>query len=64
MEESVKVKPDKIQFDELMLKIRNGNIRIPDFQREFVWERTQIISLFDSRGQPLTNNKRSLCALA
>ncbi|MBT3193739.1 MAG: DUF262 domain-containing protein, partial [Verrucomicrobia bacterium] len=48
MEEAVKVKPDDMQFDELMLKIRNGQIRIPDFQREFVWERSQIISLLDS----------------
>ena len=32
-EEPVRVKPDNMQFDELMLKIRNGQIRIPDFQR-------------------------------
>lgn len=48
MEEPIKVKPDDMQFDELMLKVRNGQIRIPDFQREFVWERSQIISLLDS----------------
>jgi len=48
MEEPIKVKPDSMHFDELMLKIRNGHIRIPDFQREFVWERSQIISLLDS----------------
>lgn len=48
MPETIKVKPDDMQFDELMLKVRNGQIRIPDFQREFVWERTQIISLLDS----------------
>ena len=48
MLETVKVKPGDMQFDELMLKIRNGQIRIPDFQREFVWERSQIINLLDS----------------
>jgi hypothetical protein len=48
MSETVKVKPDDMQFDELMVKIRNGQIRIPDFQREFVWDRSQIISLLDS----------------
>lgn len=48
MEEAIKVKPSDMQFDELMLKVRNGQIRIPDFQREFVWERSQIISLLDS----------------
>ena len=47
-EEAIRVKPDKMQFDELMLKIRNGQIRIPDFQREFVWERSQIIRRLDS----------------
>lgn len=48
MEEPIKVKPDDMQFEELMLKVRSGQIRIPDFQREFVWERSQIISLLDS----------------
>lgn len=42
------VKPDQIQFNELMLKVENRSIRIPDFQREFVWDRNQILSLLDS----------------
>ena len=48
MDELAKVKPDKMGFGELMLNIQNGKIRIPDFQREFVWELSQIISLLDS----------------
>ena len=55
-EEAIRVKPDKMQFDELMLKIRNGQIRIPDFQREFVWERSQIIRLLDSVYPPCAKN--------
>lgn len=48
MDELAKVKPDTMRFDELMVNIRNGKIRIPDFQREFVWELSQIIRLLDS----------------
>jgi hypothetical protein len=43
-----KVKPDQIQFNELMMKVGNGDVRIPDFQREFVWDRSQILKLLDS----------------
>lgn len=48
MDELAKVKPETMRFDALMLNIRDGKIRIPDFQREFVWELSQIISLLDS----------------
>ena len=37
-----------MSFDILMSQIKEGRIKIPDFQREFVWERSQIISLLDS----------------
>lgn len=43
-----KIKPDDMSFDTLMTQIKNGYIKIPDFQRDFVWERTQIIDLLDS----------------
>lgn len=45
---SEKIKPDDMSFDTLMTQIKNGYIKIPDFQRDFVWERTQIIDLLDS----------------
>lgn len=48
MDELARVKPDTMRFDELMFNIRNGKIRMPDFQREFVWDLSQIISLLDS----------------
>ena len=48
MDELAKVKPDTMRFDALMLNVRDGKIRVPDFQREFVWELSQIISLLDS----------------
>ncbi len=43
-----KIKPDDMSFQVLMDNIKEGNIKIPDFQRDFVWERTQIIDLLDS----------------
>ena len=43
-----KVKIDSLSFQELMLYVKKGDIRIPNFQREFVWELSQIISLLDS----------------
>lgn len=43
-----KIKPDDMSFDKLMHQIKEGHIKIPDFQREFVWERSQILSLLDS----------------
>lgn len=43
-----KVKTESVSFNELMVKVENGEIRIPDFQREFVWDRSQILNLLDS----------------
>jgi hypothetical protein len=43
-----KIKPSDMTFDVLMHEIKEGHIKIPDFQREFVWERSQILSLLDS----------------
>lgn len=48
MSELAKVKPETMRFDQLMLNIRDGKIRIPNFQRDFVWEQSQIIRLLDS----------------
>lgn len=36
------------KFDKIKLKILEGNIKIPPFQRHFVWENVQIINLLDS----------------
>ena len=37
-----------IKIDRLRSKIIEGNIKIPPFQREFVWKQEQIIELLDS----------------
>lgn len=43
-----KIEPRDISFETLMNHVRNGLIKIPDFQREFVWSKKQIVDLLDS----------------
>ncbi|MDH5718728.1 MAG: DUF262 domain-containing protein [Spirochaetia bacterium] len=45
---SEKIKPDDIGFENLMQDLKNGQIKIPDFQRDFVWTSQQIVNLLDS----------------
>jgi len=42
------VKPEIVFIFELIDEIRNGRIRIPRFQRPFVWRRDQMLDLLDS----------------
>ncbi|TAE75264.1 MAG: DUF262 domain-containing protein [Bacteroidetes bacterium] len=48
MESKISVKPDKIRLLNLLENVGNGEIQIPIFQRDFVWETKQIMDLFDS----------------
>ena len=43
-----KIRVVEHKLSELMNDMKQGRIRIPRFQREFVWERTRITSLLDS----------------
>ncbi len=49
------VKPEVVIIDELFEEIAAGRLRIPGFQRPFVWRPSDMISLFDSlyRGYPI-----------
>lgn len=40
--------PSVDRIDDLAKRILNGDIYLPKFQRDFVWERSQIIDLLDS----------------
>src|SRR5260370_16092224 len=40
--------PSVDRIDELAGRILNGDILLPKFQRDFVWEKSQIIDLLDS----------------
>lgn len=55
MKESITVRPDKIRLINLLEDIKNGRIKIPIFQRDFVWDARQMKELFDSmeKGYPI-----------
>ena len=48
-------KPDSFKLGELRGKIENGDITIPQFQRQFVWSLDNCAKLFDSifKGYPV-----------
>ncbi len=48
--------PSVDRIDDLAKRILTGDIYLPRFQREFVWERSQVIELLDSvaRNYPST----------
>jgi Protein of unknown function DUF262 len=49
------IDPGKYSFPTLMNDIENGRVRLPPFQREFVWSPTKVIDLMDSiyKGFPI-----------
>jgi len=51
----INVKPDKDRLINLISEIENGSIKIPVFQRDFVWKSSQMLQLFDSilKGYPI-----------
>lgn len=55
MAEVHKITPTNPRLASLLADVTKGNIKIPVFQREFVWEDEQIMSLLDSiyRGYPV-----------
>jgi uncharacterized protein with ParB-like and HNH nuclease domain len=50
-----KITPSNPRIASLLSDVTKGNIKIPVFQREFVWNDEQIMSLLDSiyRGYPV-----------
>lgn len=48
-------KPQINRLEELVLQVRSGEIKLPKFQRPFVWKESDIIKLFDSiyNGYPI-----------
>jgi hypothetical protein len=49
------IDPGKYSFPTLMNDIENGRVRLPTFQREFVWSPGKVIDLVDSvyKGYPI-----------
>lgn len=51
----IRLDPTVVHLDDLLDDIAQGKVRVPDFQRPFVWRPEQMIELFDSieRGFPI-----------
>lgn len=49
------VKPDIVFLEDLLGEVASGKLRVPKFQRPFVWRPEQMLDLFDSieRGYPI-----------
>lgn len=48
-------KPEVLRLEELAISVKAGEIKLPRFQRPFVWKRPEILKLLDSiyRGYPI-----------
>ena len=44
--QNIRVTPDLLR--NLVVAVGKGEYRIPQFQREFVWEKNKVVQLFDS----------------
>lgn len=43
-----KIKVDELRLSDIIHDIEHGHLRIPRFQRDFVWERSKVVKLLDS----------------
>lgn len=50
-----KLKPDSMSYEDLIDEVDNGLIKVPAFQRDFVWQLKDVVSLLDSiyHGYPI-----------
>ena len=48
-------KPEILRIEELVIKVKQGDIKLPKFQRPFVWKKDDILKLLDSvyNGYPI-----------
>lgn len=48
-------RPDILRIEELVIRVRGGDIKLPKFQRPFVWTRDSVLTLWDSiyNGYPI-----------
>lgn len=53
--DSMSIKPDREDINGIFDKLLNGDISIPTFQRDYIWNNSQIKSFFDSilKGYPV-----------
>ena len=48
-------KPDIQRIEEIVTSVKDGYVRLPRFQRPFVWKRKEVLRLLDSiyKGYPI-----------
>jgi hypothetical protein len=53
--EDFTVRPEVLLLEELLAEVRSGRLRVPRFQRPYVWRPDQMLDLYDSieRGYPI-----------
>src|ERR1017187_5488066 len=47
-EEAPEIKPQGLHLRDLLKWVRQGRVRVPNFQRDFTWDRGRMLGLFDS----------------
>lgn len=47
-EEAPEITPQVLHLRDLLKWVRQGRIRVPNFQRDFTWDRSRMLNLFDS----------------
>ncbi|AUX46507.1 hypothetical protein SOCE26_080130 [Sorangium cellulosum] len=47
-EEAPEITPQVLHLRDLLKWVRQGRIRVPNFQRDFTWDRQRMLNLFDS----------------
>lgn len=48
IEEAPEITPQVLHLRDLLKWVRQGRIRVPNFQRDFTWDRSRMLNLFDS----------------
>jgi uncharacterized protein with ParB-like and HNH nuclease domain len=47
-EEAPEITPQVLHLRDLLKWVRQGRVRVPNFQRDFTWDRQRMLTLFDS----------------
>ena len=48
IEEAPEITPQVLHLRDLLKWVRQGRVRVPNFQRDFTWDRGRMLNLFDS----------------
>src|ERR1035438_3293014 len=48
IEDAPEITPQVLHLRDLLKWVRQGRVRVPNFQRDFTWDRGRMLSLFDS----------------